>query len=289
VPFARNGYFSEIIEGASEAAYEHDARLVLFPTHHRKEREAQMLEHLVHGATDGSLLVLPLGSSLELRQLQRFGSPFVVVDPSTPVDGDVPVVSAANWAGARKATEHLIGLGHTNIGAITGFPTWSASIDRLAGYHSALLEAGLPIVPEYRRDADFWIHDGQRAARELLALPCRPTAIFAMSDAMALGTLYAARERGIDVPGDLSVVGFDDVEIASIATPAITTVSQPLQELGRLAVTMLYRQINGLPLDANRIELSTKLVIRDSTAPPRTQPARHVPEALTPLIAAPLG
>jgi LacI family transcriptional regulator len=268
VPFAHNSYFSGIIEGAGEAVYEREARLVLCPTHHRKDREVSMLDRLMHGATDGSLLVLPLESMAELRQLKRLGSPFVVIDPAVPLDEDLPVVAATNWSGARKATEHLIGLGHTRIGLITGYPTWSATIDRLAGYHSALLAAGLPIIPEYVREADFWIDEGRRAAHELLGLPSRPTAIFAMCDAMAVGTLHAARERGISVPEDLSVVGFDDVEIASIVTPAITTVAQPLQEMGRLAVTVLYRQINGQPLDANKVELSTRLVVRASTAPP---------------------
>ena len=228
-----------------------------------------MLDQLMHGATDGSLLILPLESMAELRQLQRLGSPFVVIDPSLPLDDDIPVVAAANWAGARMATEHLIGLGHTHIGIITGQRSWCASIDRLAGYHSALLAAGLPIIPEYVREADFWI-DGGAARRAGAAGPAsRPTAIFAMSDPMAIGALRAARERGLEVPADLSVVGFDDVEMASMVTPALTTVSQPLQEMGRLAVTVLYRQINGQPLDANRVELSTKLVVRDSTAPPR--------------------
>ncbi len=268
VPFAQNSYFAGIIEGASEAVYEHEARLVLCPTHHRKDREVSMLDHLMHGATDGALLVVPLESMAELRELQRFGLPFVVIDPSMPLDEEVPVVAAANWAGARKATEHLISLGHTHIGVITGHRTWCASVDRLAGYHSALLAAGLPIMPEYVREADFWVEGGQRAAHELLALPSRPTAIFAMSDPMAVGVLHAARERGLEVPTDLSVVGFDDVEMASIVTPALTTVSQPLQEMGRLAVTLLYRQIYSLPLDANRVELSTKLIVRDSTAPP---------------------
>jgi LacI family transcriptional regulator len=268
VPFAQNSFFSGIIEGAGEAVYEREARLVLFPTYHRIDREVSVLDQVLHGATDGSLIVLPIESMVELRELQRLGSPFVVIDPRVPLDEDVPVVTAANWAGARSATEYLIGLGHTRIGVITGFRTWCASIDRLAGYHSALLAAGLPIIPEYTREADFWIDEGQRAAHELLALPNRPTAIFAFSDAMAVGTLRAARERGLEVPDDLSVVGFDDVEMASIATPQLTTVSQPLQDLGRLAVSVLYRQINGLQPDANRFELSTRLIVRGSTAPP---------------------
>jgi LacI family transcriptional regulator len=268
VPFAQNDYFTGIIEGASEALYEHDARLVLCPTHHRKDREASVLDHLMHGMTDGSLLVLPAESMEELRQLKRLNSPFVVVDPSALPDDDIPAVSATNWAGARKATEHLVGLGHTRIGVITGHHGWCSSIDRLAGYHSALLAAGIPIVPEYVREADFEIEGGKLAALELLALPNRPTAIFAMNDQMAVGVLRAARERSLSVPGELSIIGFDDVTLASITSPALTTVMQPLQEMGRLAVTLLYRQIQGQPLDAYRVELSTKLVVRDSTAPP---------------------
>jgi len=269
VPFAQNDYFSAIIEGACEALYQRDARLVLCPTHHLKDREISMMDTLMHGATDGTLIVLPMESMAELRQLRRLGSPFVVIDPSMPLDDDLPVVAPTNWAGARVATEHLIALGHRRIGMITGHNGWCASVDRLAGYHSALLTAGLPIMPEYVREGDFQTDSGFRAAHELLALPCPPTAIFAQSDPMAVGAVRAARERGLTVPGDLSVVGFDDVEMASVTTPALTTVAQPLQEIGRLAVTVLYRQINGQPLDANRVELSTKLIVRDSTAPPR--------------------
>jgi LacI family transcriptional regulator len=270
VPFAQNDYFSAIIEGACEALYQRDARLVLCPTHHLKDREISMVDTLMHGATDGTLIVLPMESIAELRRLRSLGSPFVVIDPSMPLDDDFPIVAPTNWAGARVATEHLIALGHQRIGMITGHNGWCASVDRLAGYHSALLTAGLPIAPEYVREGDFQTDSGYRAAHELLALPCPPTAIFAQSDPMAVGAMRAARERGLTVPKDLSVVGFDDVELASVTTPALTTVAQPLQEIGRLAVTVLYRQINGQPLDANRVELSTKLIVRDSTAAPRT-------------------
>lgn len=268
VPFAQNDYFAAIIEGACEALYQRDARLVLCPTHHLKDREVSMMDTLMHGATDGTLIVLPMESMAELRQLRRLGSPFVVIDPSMPMDEDFPVVAAANWAGGRMATEHLIALGHTRIGMITGHRGWCASIDRVAGYHSALMAAGLPIIPEYARDGDFWIDSGYRCAHQLLSLPTPPTAIFAQSDPMAIGVIRAARERGLEVPADLSVVGFDDVDMASVSMPALTTVAQPLQELGRLAVSVLYRQINGQPLDANRVELSTRLIVRASTAPP---------------------
>jgi len=269
VPFAHSGYFSSILQGASEALYERDARLVLCPTGHQHAREVTVLDRLSEGVTDGTLLVTPTETTAELRALRRRGSPMVVIDPSTPLDDDVPVVAVGNWSGARAATQHLIGLGHSRIAIITGPRDWCASIDRRDGYHSALMGAGLPAVPEYVREGNFEQESGYRAAAALLALPNPPTAIFALSDPMAIGALRAARQRGLAVPDDLSLVGFDDVDLSRVTTPELTTVSQPLHELGRLAITVLYRQIDGQPLDAYRVELSTRLIVRGSTAAPR--------------------
>lgn len=269
VPFVFGEYFTQIVAGAAEALYERDARFVLCPTRHEHDREISLLERLMHGTSDGAVLILPSESGAELARLRRRGYPFVVIDPPVPVDEDIPVVAAANWSGARMAMEHLIALGHTRIATITGTKEWIASIDRLAGYHSALLASGLPITPELVREADYSIAGGYQAAQHLLALPGRPTAIFAQNDNMAAGALRAAQEQGLCIPGDLSIVGFDDIELASVLTPPLTTVSQPLQEMGRLAVTVLFRQLAGQPLDATRIELSARLVVRGSTAPPR--------------------
>lgn len=268
VPHVLGEYFTQIVTGVAEALYERDARLVLCPTLHQHDREISLLERLMHGTTDGAILLLTTESSAELAQLRRRGYPFVVVDPPGPLDAAIPVVAAANWSGARQATEHLIELGHARIATITGPATWNASIDRLAGYHSALVAAGLPIRPELVREGDFRPEGGYRAARHLLALPDPPTAIFVQDDDMVIGVLRAAKDRGLCVPADLSLVGFDDVGLASVLTPALTTISQPLQEMGRLAVTVLYRELSGQPLDATRVELSTRLVVRASTAPP---------------------
>ncbi|HVC80887.1 MAG TPA: LacI family DNA-binding transcriptional regulator [Chloroflexota bacterium] len=268
VPFLQGGYFALIITGACEALYERDARIVLSPTLHEREREVTVLQRLMHRVTDGSLLILPSETKAELRQLRQHGAPFVVIDPSTPLDDTIPVVTSANWSGARVATEHLTNLGHRRIGLITGPKDWCASVDRTAGYYSALLAAGLPIAPELVRESDFDVEGGRLAAHDLLAFPERPSAIFAINDNMAIGVMSAARERGLAIPRDLSVVGFDDIDLATVASPTLTTVSQPLLEMGRIAVSMLYRQIDGQALDAHRIELSTRLVVRDSTAPP---------------------
>ncbi|SRR5579883_206473 len=268
VPRVFGEYFTQIIAGAAEALYERDARFILCPTEHQRDREVSLLERVMHGTADGAVLILPSESAAELAQLRRRGFPFVVIDPPVPVGDDIPVIAVANWAGGKLATEHLIALGHRRIAVITGPAAWSASIDRLAGYHSALLAAGLPIVPDLVCEADFTIAGGYNMARRFLSRADRPTAIFAQNDLMAVATLRAALEMGLRVPDDLSIVGFDDVEPASLVNPALTTVSQPLQEIGRLAVTVLFRQLAGETLDARRVELSTRLVVRASTAPP---------------------
>ncbi len=267
VPYMVDNYFAQILTGATEAAYERDARLVVCPTRFEHDREVSLLTRLMHGTTDGALLILPSETPAELTALQRQGYPFVVVDPATPLDDAIPVVAAANWTGGKTATAHLIALGHRRIGVITGRRNEIASRDRLAGYHSALLAVELAADPALLVESDFSIDGGWRAARRLLARHQPPTAIFAFNDNMAVGALRAARELGLDVPGRLSVVGFDDVENASLVTPALTTVRQPLQEMGRVAAGILYRLIDDQPLDVTRIELSTRLVVRASTAP----------------------
>jgi LacI family transcriptional regulator len=177
-------------------------------------------------------------------------------------------VSAANASGARSATQHLLSLGHRRIAAILGVPEWTASVERLNGYRAALASAGVLAEPEFVVDSDFSLEGGEAAADALLGLPHRPTAIFAFNDNMAIGTLRAARKRGLRVPEDLSVVGFDDSEESAIVTPALTTVRQPLAEMGRMAASLLLRLLENQPLEALNIELATRLVVRDSTAPP---------------------
>ncbi len=266
VPYMVDHYFAQILTGATEAVYERDARLVVCPTRYEHDREVSLLERLMHGTTDGALLVVPSETPAELAALRRRAYPFVVVDPPDTLDEDIPVVCAAGWSGARSAMEHLIALGHTRIGAITGPQRQRASRDRMAGYGSALLTVGLPIDPALAVESDFSIDGGYRAALHLLSQGAAPTAIFAFNDKMAVGVLRAARTRELDVPGQLSVIGFDDLEMASLVTPELTTVRQPLQEIGRVAASVLYRLLDGQQLDATRIELSTRLIPRASTA-----------------------
>jgi len=267
LPLVNDAYFGPILSGASEALYEQDMRIMLCPTLHEHDREVSLLDRLTHGTTDGAILMLPEESSDELLHLQANGYPFVVVDPrEAPPDG-IACVSAMHAAGAKVATEHLLELGHRRIGAIGGAPGWYANEERMIGFRAALAAARLLPDPDMILYGDWSIPTGEIAADELLSRSEPPTAIFAFNDNAAIGILNVARRRGLRVPEDLSVVGFADTIQATIVTPQLTTVRQPLAELGRLGVSLLMRLIEGQRLDALRIELATTLVVRDSTGP----------------------
>ncbi len=267
VPFVDESYFAVILSGAAEALYEQNQRIVLCPTYHQYVREVTLLDRLLGGTTDGALILLPEQSSGELHRLQEQGYPFVVIDPRQPLDEGIPSVSAAHAAGARAATEHLLGLGHRRVGLITGTPNWVATDQRIEGYRMALAAARVPFTTELLAGGDFATGTGYVAARHLLGLAEPPTAIFASNDNLAVGAMRAAFELGLHIPEDLSIVGFDDVVIAGEVFPPLTTVRQPLAELGRTAVAMLNRLVDGRQTEALRIELATQLVIRESTGP----------------------
>ncbi len=271
VPLVYPAYFSRIVSGAAEALHEHDLRLVLSPTGHEHDREVSLLDRLMHGVTDGALIVLPEESNDELTQLLDQGYRFVVVDPLEPLAADIPSVSAAHASGADQAMQHLLGLGHRRIAAVTGPNGWVATEERRRGYHAALAAAGILPDPALELESDFEVSGGRAAGDILLGLPDPPTAVFAFNDNLAIGVLQAARAQGVQVPEGLSVVGFDDVEHATIVTPTLTTIRQPLAEMGRTAVSLLMRLLERQRFETLHVELATRLVVRESTGPPRHQ------------------
>ena len=266
VPLVFPAYFAYILAGAAEALFERDLQIVLSPTGNEYAREVSVFNRL-HGVTDGSLIILPEESSEELERHLDNGFRFVVIDPLMQLDERIPSVSAANTSGADQAMRHLLQLGHRRIAHITGPKGWLATEDRRRGYRAALAAAGTLPDPGLEAEAIPEIDSGRDAATALLALPDPPTAIFAFNDNIAIGAIQAARARGLRVPDDLSVVGFDDVEHATIVTPALTTVRQPLAEMGRTAVSLLSRLMERQSLETLHVELATRLVVRDSTAP----------------------
>jgi LacI family transcriptional regulator len=274
IPYVRGGYFPEILEGIAHAVYDHGLRLVLLPTQHEHAREISLLDWLMQGATDGAVVVLPEETNEELEQALSDRYPFVVADPLLPLSDRIPTVLGAHRSGAEQAMRHLLALGHRRIAAITGPPGWLATEDRRAAYHASLTAAGIQPDPALEVASDFQVIPAARATASLLDLPDPPTAIFAFNDSIAIGVLHAARDRGLHVPDDLSVVGFDDIEPSILVAPALTTVRQPLGEIGRTAVGVLVRLLERRTSEAPRIELPTRLVVRQSTAPPRGSAGR---------------
>jgi LacI family transcriptional regulator, galactose operon repressor len=267
MPWINPGYFATILSGATEALYEHDLRAVLCPTLHSRAREVSLLERLSRGETDGAILVLPEESDEELLVLAQHGYRFVIVDPLRQTAEGTSVVSAAHSAGATQVTRHLLDLGHRRIGVISGPEGWIASEERLRGYHAALAGAGVLPDLDLVRYGNFRVDGGLEAAERLLTLPDRPTAVFAFNDLMAVGAMQVARGLGLRIPEDLSVVGFDDTAEAQAASPELTTVRQPLAEMGRTAVSLLLRQLENRQFEPLRVELGTRLVVRESTGP----------------------
>ena len=269
VPLVYPAYFSGILAGAAEALSEQGMQIVLSPTMNELEREVSLVDR-IHGLTDGALFILPQESSDELASLLDGGYRFVVLDPLQPLEDRIPSVSAANTSGADQAMRHLLQLGHRRIAQITGPLGWVATESRRRGYRAALASAGILPDPALEVEAIPEIEPGREAAEKLLGLPDRPTAIFAFNDNIAIGVIQEARARGLRVPEDISVVGFDDVEHATVVSPALTTVRQPLAEMGRTAVSLLNRLLERQRFETLHVQLATRLVVRESTAPPRT-------------------
>jgi LacI family transcriptional regulator len=265
---------TEILMGAEEEAARVGAGIVVTVTHGRTLGNRRWVSTLAQRHSDGLLLVasrLNQGIDVELAKLHI---PYVVVDPIGTPSQNVPIIGASNFAGALAATEHLLNLGHRRIGMITGDRDLRCSLERIDGYRAALGRAG--VIPDNAliRFGNFLAEAGYAAGSDLLGSTNPPTAIFAGSDLQAYGVYLAAKERGIAIPEELSVVGFDDVPLCQYVSPPLTTVRQPIEEMAREATRILLAlAYRGIQPQRPKVELATSLVIRSSTAPPRSRPA----------------
>ena len=259
----------EILRGVEEWGSAHSTAVAVSSVRHGDARPASWTSAIASHHSDGVILVTTKLTNAQVGQLHGAGIPLVVIDPANTPPPDIPSVGATNWAGGLDATEHLLSLGHRRIGAITGPADMLCSLARLDGYRSGLERAGVAVDPDLIKYGDFEHEGGFARAAELLDLPDRPTAIFSGSDQQAFGVYEAARQRGLRIPDDLSVVGFDDLPVSRWASPPLTTVRQPLTEMGSTAAQMLGELIDGVPQRTNRVELSTELHVRESTAPVR--------------------
>ncbi|WP_194918454.1 LacI family DNA-binding transcriptional regulator [Catenulispora rubra] len=216
----------------------------------------------------GVLFVLCSPTQVQQERLRRQDIPFVVVDTDSATTASVPTVGSNNWNGGLLATRHLLALGHRRIGIISGPEDVLCSRARLAGFRAAHEEAGLEVDPDLVRYGTFYLDAGYQHGLALLDRADRPTAVFAGSDMQALGVLRAARHLGIDVPRGLSVIGYDNMDVAAWTDPALTTIDQPIRDMAGTAAHMVLDLARGQVLRTSRIDLVTELVVRESTAPP---------------------
>jgi LacI family transcriptional regulator len=254
-------YIGEILRGIDEELAAASYDLMLYTTHRRKTRESIFVASLTQGMTDGLLMVLPVDPGAYLESIRRRHFPYVLIDDGG-LNDEGPSVGATNRQGAFDATTYLIALGHRRIGFITGNQEMGCALDRLTGYQNALIDASLPIDPALVREGDFHQPLGYQRTRELLALPDPPTAIFAANDVSAFGVMDAVRDAGLRIPDHVSVLGFDDIPGAASTNPPLTTMRQPLREMGRLATRMLFDFIADPDRGVARVELPTELQIR---------------------------
>ncbi len=265
-PYLLTDYFGHIVTSIAETLALHGQSMLL-DAGDAVVRSTVVRELPRRRDAYGAVLILPPEPRADLEALAALSYPLVVVDPRTTVPRGMVSISAAHFSGARAVTRHLIELGHQRIGVVTGPPHWHTRNDRVGGHLAALAEAGMLGDPELMRDGEPATKTGVRAGGELLDLSRPPSAVVCFNDKVAVGVMEAAAARGLRVPRDLSVTGFDDIDVSRATTPLLTTVRQPLQEMGRTAVTMLMRQLDGQAHETLSMELETRLVVRESTGP----------------------
>lgn len=268
-PYLLSDYFGLIVSSIAETLELH-GRHVILDAGEASQHSVVLPTLAGRPGVGGAIIILPLEPSDQLRALRASGFPFVVVDPRTPLPRDIAAVSAAHFTGARALTAHLVELGHRRIGVLAGPDEWLASNARRAGHASALADVGVIQDASLVRPGPPTTDFGFRAASQLLDLRRPPTALIGFNDKAAVGAMAAAAERGLRVPDDVSITGFDDSDLAHATRPMLTTVRQPLQEMGRIAVSLLVRLLDGHRVDALHVELATELIVRGSTGPART-------------------
>ena len=266
VPDVANPFFTLVVRGAEEVAWRAGYHVILCNTQADLERERGYLEDMLSFQVEG-LLLAPVGdrSRPHLRMLTQNGVPFVLIDRTIAgYDGDL--VQGDSQAGARRLIEHLIGLGHRRIAMITESSEVSTARDRFAGYREALDSAGIGSLPELVAESSAVDPRGAHdATLRLLDLAEPPTAIFAVNNIAVVGVAEAARERGLEIPGDLALVCFDDIEHASRFHPFLTVMAQPAETFGTIATQLLLDRLAGRVAERRRIVvLPADFVVRQS-------------------------
>jgi LacI family transcriptional regulator, galactose operon repressor len=262
MPDVANPYCVEVMRGVNQAIVQSDYDLLIYTTgdiwkHGTTDQERRYVALLNGSITDGMIIVTPAATNFSTD------APVVAIDPNNE-SPDCPAIIATNRAGALAAMAYLTGLGHRRIGHITGRLDLISANRRLRGYKEGLAAAGIPLDEKLIQIGDYLTERAVECARTLLSLDDPPTAIFAANDMSAIGVYQVAREMGLRIPEDLSVVGFDNLRESALLNPPLTTVDQFISKTGTLAVDMVVRLVKGEALETNLHKIPTQLVVRDS-------------------------
>jgi LacI family transcriptional regulator len=255
-------FSTELLKGAADAIRGSGYELVIYSAGgHATDRmgwERRYLSRLSGTLIDGAVLVTPTVVDV------NYGSPVVAIDPQAG-QSDLPTVDSDSLRGGQLATAHLLELGHRRIAMLTGRPDLESAQQREQGYRQALAAAGVEVDEDLVLVGDYDAAVSQRQARQLLTAPDPPTAVFAANDVSAIATIELAAELGLAVPGDLSVVGFDNIPESVLCSPPLTTVNQPVRQMGQRSIELLLQLIRGETVASTHITLATDLVVRQST------------------------
>jgi LacI family transcriptional regulator len=267
VPDSAYPFYAEVIRGIEDTCFEQGYTITLCNSDSNLDKELRYTNMLIERQVDGILFFATSSQSVaHIRRFEARRVPLVVVDRPVP-ELDVDSALIENRQGGWLATQHLIDLGHMRISCIGGPPDLLVSTQRAAGYRQALTENGLSVDESLIVNGDFEYESGYRAANLLLARETPPTAIFAFNDLMAAGAVNAILALQRQVPGDVSVVGFDDIRLAALINPPLTTVAQPKYEIGAIATTMLLERIGSPDMPPRQQILDAELLVRRSSGP----------------------
>ncbi len=268
MPTISNPVFAESTRGIQDIAAKNGFHVILGNSYYDGEKEAKLIEILRERQVEGLIITSTNMKGEALRQLLADGFPFVLLY-STIRKGPMSAVGVDNYLGGYMATEHLVKLGHERIAMLAGsFGISDRSFHRWHGYKKCLWDHKISYAPERLRQTGFGLENAKDCIQKLLALPHPPTAVFCSNDMVALGAMEGAREMGLRIPQDLSVVGFDDMPLSSYVAPRLTTIHQPAYDMGRRAARILMSQTRVESDKAVQQMLPVHLVERDSTAPP---------------------
>lgn len=268
IPDVANPFFAEVARSVEDRGQALGFTVILCSTDNQDDRLARYLAVLRQKRVDGLIIGTGVDDPRLLAALKEEGLPFTLIARDLP---SLPVTSVRvdDFVGGYLAAQHLLELGHRKMVVLTESMTVMSSQERVRGFRQALEEAGVAFPDAGVHTCAARVDDGRRKALEVLDAADRPTAIFAGNDLIAIGVLQAAKEKGMTVPDDLSVVGFDNTVLATICDPPLTTVAQPIEEMGKQVVDLLLRELGGEAEVKQRVILRPELIVRASTAPPR--------------------